>query len=102
MVLEMINMEARFDRLEQKLDKLADAMIKLIEHDTKLDGLVNHNVTQDKRLDTHSNRLDTNQSNITEVSNSVALNTNTSRTAERIFFICFTAAVSFIAYSARG
>jgi len=49
---------ARFDRLEAKIDKLAEAMIKLIEHDTKLDGLVGHNVTQDNRLNRHSETID--------------------------------------------
>ena len=95
MVLEMKNMEARFDRLEQKLDKLADAMVKLIEHDTKLDGLVVHNALQDKRLDHHSDRIDILKTSVIE-------NTGSSRRAERVFFICFTAAVTFIAYSLRG
>ena len=51
-------MEARFDRLEAKLDKLADAMIKLVEIDTKIDGLVSHNSTQDSRLNKHSETID--------------------------------------------
>ena len=56
----MINMEAnaRFDRLEAKIDKLADAMIKLVEIDTKIDGLLIHNNTQDTRLNKHSVEID--------------------------------------------
>jgi len=52
-------MEAnRFDRLEAKIDKLAEAMVKLVEIDTKIDGLVGHNVTQDNRLNRHSETID--------------------------------------------
>jgi len=56
----MIIMEvnARFDRLEAKIDKLADAMIKLVEIDTKIDGLIKHNNTQDSRLNKHSEEID--------------------------------------------
>ena len=49
---------ARFDKLEAKIDKLADAMVKLVEIDTKIDGLFNHNNTQDARLNKHSEELD--------------------------------------------
>lgn len=48
----------RFDRLETKIDKLAEAMVKLVEIDTKIDGLVGHNVTQDTRLNRHSETID--------------------------------------------
>jgi hypothetical protein len=40
-------LEARFDRLDAKVDKIADAMTKLIEHDTKIEALVAHNHKQD-------------------------------------------------------
>ena len=57
---QVIRMEvdARFDRLEAKIDKLADAMVKLVEIDTKIDGILNHNNTQDNRLNKHSDTLD--------------------------------------------
>ena len=56
----MIAMDAdlRFDRLEAKLDKLADAMVKLVAIDTKIDGLLTHNNTQDSRLNKHSEEID--------------------------------------------
>jgi len=50
--------DVRFDRLEAKIDKLADAMIKLVEIDTKIDGLITHNETQDRRLNKHSETID--------------------------------------------
>jgi len=54
----MDDVNKRFDRLENKIDKLSDAMITLIQHDTKIDGLVAHNNTQDNRLNKHSEAID--------------------------------------------
>jgi len=54
----IMEVNARFDRLEAKIDKLADAMIKLVEIDTKIDGLLTHNNTQDSRLNKHSEEID--------------------------------------------
>ena len=52
---------ARFDRLEAKIDKLADAMVKLVAIDTKIEGLLKHNNTQDTRLNKHSSEIDENK-----------------------------------------
>ena len=82
-------MEARFDRLEQKLDKVTDALTKLVEIDTKLDHFSAHNGTQDKRLDAHSERLD-------KLNEAVIQNSGTSRVAERIFFIIVVGIVGYI------
>ena len=87
--------DARIARIEGKVDTLVVAMVKLTEHSIRLEGLVDHNVTQDKRLDHHSERIDT-------INISVIENTGASRMAERIFFVLFTASISFIAYSLRG
>jgi hypothetical protein len=51
-------LEARFDRLDAKVDKIADAMTKLIEHDAKIEGLVKHNNAQDARINKQSTKLD--------------------------------------------
>ena len=88
-------MEARFDRLENKLDKMGQSLTKLVEIDTKLDYFSQHNANQDKRLDAHSLRLD-------KLNDSVIKNTGASRMAERLFFITLTAGISFIAFSLRG
>jgi len=50
--------DARFDRLEAKIDKLADAMSLLIKHGTKIETLEAHNNTQDRRLNKHSEEID--------------------------------------------
>ena len=90
----MIIMEARFDRLEKKLDSMGNSLTKLIEIDTKLDYFSQHNANQDKRLDAHSERLD-------KLNNEVIRNSGASRLAERIFFIILIAGVSFISFSLR-
>ena len=73
----MINMDdvnSRFDRLEAKIDKLADAMIKLVEIDTKMEGLVAHNNTQDNRLNKHSETLDAHAIKLATVSKASGAN----------------------------
>ena len=52
---------ARFDRLEDKIDKLTDAMSLLIKHGTKIETLEAHNNTQDTRLNKHSSEIDENK-----------------------------------------
>ena len=82
--------DQRFDRLETKLDDLGKALTKLVEIDTKLDHANQHNGTQDKRLDAHSQRLD-------KLAEAVTKNTGTSRVAERVMFVIIVAAVGFLA-----
>jgi|TARA_B110000902_G_scaffold248214_1_gene305127 hypothetical protein len=66
--------DARFDRLEAKLDRLAEAMVKLVEIDTKIDGLLFHNNTQDNRLNKHSEAIDTHAVKLAVVSKSSGAN----------------------------
>ena len=69
-----MDQDARFDRLEAKLDKLAEAMIKLVEIDTKIDGLLFHNNIQDKRLNKHSEAIDAHSVKLAVVSKSSGTN----------------------------
>jgi len=91
----MIMMEQRFDRLEAKLDKLADAMVKLVEIDTKLEGLVNHNNTQDNRLNKHSEALDDHAIKLATVSKSSGAN-------EWFVRLLIAALVTGVAFMMRG
>ena len=88
-------MEQRFDRLEAKLDKLADAMVKLVEIDTKLEGLVNHNNTQDNRLNKHSEALDDHAIKLATVSKSSGAN-------EWFVRLLIAALVTGVAFMMRG
>ena len=91
----MMNMEARFDRLEAKLDRLADAMVKLVEIDTKIDGLVSHNSTQDSRLNKHSEALDDHAIKLATVSKSSGAN-------EWFVRLLIAALVTGVAFMMRG
>jgi len=86
--------DARFDRLEAKIDKLADAMVKLVAIDTKIDGLLNHNNTQDNRLNKHSEEIDENKI-------AIALQGKTSSSNEWFVRILIAALVSAAAYMLR-
>ena len=88
-------MEARFDRLEAKLDRLADAMVKLVEIDTKIDGLVSHNSTQDSRLNKHSEALDDHAIKLATVSKSSGAN-------EWFVRLLIAALVTGVAFMMRG
>jgi hypothetical protein len=94
-----MEVDARFDRLEAKIDKLADAMIKLVEIDTKMDGLLQHNATQDRRLNKHSDEIDANK---------LALATVTKTSGANEWFVriiiaaIVSAATSLIVFTMRG
>jgi len=87
--------DLRFDRLEAKLDKLADAMVKLVAIDTKIDGLLNHNNTQDSRLNKHSEEID-------EHSIKLAVVTKASGANEWFVRLLIAALVSAAAFMLRG
>lgn len=86
---------ARFDRLEAKIDKLSDAMVKLVAIDTKIDGLLKHNNTQDSRLNKHSEEIDENKI-------AIALQGKTSSSNEWFVRILIAALVSAAAFMLRG
>ena len=87
--------DLRFDRLEAKLDKLADAMVKLVAIDTKIDGLLTHNNTQDSRLNKHSEEIDAHSIKLAVVAKSSGAN-------EWFVRLLIAALVSGVAYMLRG
>ena len=86
-----MEVDARFDKLEIKLDKMSDSLTKLVELDTRLDHFSQNNIDQDKRMDVITVRLN-------KLNDLVIKNTESSRIAERIFFIILTSAITFMAY----
>ncbi len=86
-----MEVDARFDKLEIKLDKMSDSLTKLVELDTRLDHFSQNNIDQDKRMDAITVRLN-------KLNDLVIKNTESSRIAERIFFIILTSAITFMAY----
>lgn len=87
--------DARFDRLEAKIDRLADAMIKLTEHSIKLEGLVDHNVVQDNRLNRHSETID-------DHAVSLALVAKTSGANEWFVRLLIATVIAGVAFYLRG
>jgi hypothetical protein len=87
--------DARFDRLEAKIDKLADAMVKLVAIDTKIDGLLTHNNTQDSRLNKHSEEID-------EHSIKLAVVTKASGANEWFVRLLIAALVTGVVYMVKG
>ena len=87
--------DARFDRLEAKIDKLADAMTLLIMHGTKIETLEAHNNTQDRRLNKHSEEIDDNKV-------AIALQGKTSSSNEWFIRISIAALVSAAAFMLRS
>jgi len=87
--------DLRFDRLEAKLDKLADAMVKLVAIDTKIEGLLAHNNTQDSRLNKHSEEID-------DHSIKLAVVTKASGANEWFVRLLIAALVSAAAFMLRG
>ena len=87
--------DLRFDRLEAQLDKLADAMVKLVAIDTKIDGLLTHNNTQDSRLNKHSEEIDAHSIKLAVVTKSSGAN-------EWFVRLLIAALVSAAAFMLRG
>ena len=93
----MMNMDSntRFDRLEAKIDKLADAMVMLIKHGTKIETLEAHNNTQDNRLNKHSAEIDAHSVELAVVAKA-------SGTNEWFIRLLIAALVAGVAYIVRG
>jgi len=88
-------LDVKMDKQDLKMDKLSEAMITLIKHDTKIDGLVDHNNTQDKRLNKHSETID-------DHAIALATITKTSGTNEWFIRILIAALVGGVAVVLRG
>ena len=93
---------SRFDRIEKKLDFLAEAFIKLVKIDTKMEGFSQYMATQDKRLDSQSERIDRLAKEVKAIGKTVDSNSGTKKFAERVFYIILAGAFSAILYSMRG
>ena len=91
----LMDTDKRFDRIEAKLHKLVDALSQLVAVETKIDHLNLHQATQDKRLDSHSNRLD-------KLNTAVIKAGGVARVLERIGFIIVTCAVGYFFANYNG
>ena len=81
--------EQRLDRIEQKLDKLADAVVSLARMEERM-------LTLFKRMDSHDTRLSKSEDEIDKLKGSVGTNGQALRFAERVFWIVLAAGVTFL------
>lgn len=86
------NIEKRIDQFESKMDtnfdKVTDILTKLARHDERVDDL--------------ERRTAKNEDDIGDLSKIVIANEHTAKSANRIFWIVFSAVVSFAFYLIKG
>ena len=80
--------EQRLDRIEQKLDKLADAVVSLARMEERMLTLLT-------RMDNHEGRLSKVADDVPEVKGKVGTNGQALRFAERVFWIVVAAGVTY-------
>ena len=86
-----VMMDNRLDRIEQKLDKLTEAVSQIARVEEQL-------LSAFKRMDRHEKRLDDQEDDIRELEGVVLTNSSSVKNAERFFWIAVSACVSLIAY----
>lgn len=79
--------DQRFDRLEQKIDKLTDAVTKIVRVEEQL-------ISNNKRVDRLEVRVDKNENDIDNVAKIVRDNAGVAKFGERMFWIVATGLIS--------
>ena len=87
--------EQRLDRIEQKLDKLADAVVSLARMEERM-------LTLFKRMDSHDGRISKTEEEVDDLKNRVGTNGQALRFAERVFWIVVAAGVTYAFKSTVG
>ena len=86
--------DQRLERIEEKLDKLSDTVSDLARIEERMLSVF-------KRLDRHEKRLDDQEDDLKDLSNNVLLNSKTSSSIERLFWVIITATASVVVYMFR-
>jgi len=72
--------DSRFDRLEKKIDKLTDAVTKIVRVEEKL-------VAHDQRVDRLEKRVDRNEDDIDTLAQMVRENKGVAKFADKLFWV---------------
>jgi len=80
--------DSRLDRMEKKLDTMAEAIVSLARMEERM-------VTLFKRMDTYDNAQSDISSRVNKLERSVGTNGQTLRFAERVFWIILSAGVAY-------
>ena len=83
--------DSRLERIEVKLDKFSDTVSDLARIEERMLSVF-------KRLDRHEKRLDDQEDDLKNLSNSVLVNSKTSSSIERLFWVIITATASVVVY----
>lgn len=83
--------DQRLERIEEKLDKLSDTVSDLARIEERMLSVF-------KRLDRHEKRLDDQEDDLRTLSNNVILNSKTTTSIERLFWVIITATASAVVY----
>ena len=87
--------DARFDRLENKIDKLTDAVTQIARVEEKI-------FASSKRLDTLENRTNKLENDLDEVANIARRNSGVAAFGDKLFWLSAGGLISFISYIFRG
>ena len=89
-ITKMATTQQRLDRIEEKIDKLADAMISLARAEEKIVSLAELQSNQTERLNRLSQKID-------EIAAQTADNTRTVQLINKLFWVVIVAAAGAIA-----
>ena len=89
-----VMMDNRLDRIEQKLDKLTEAVSQIARVEEQL-------LSAFKRMDRHEKRLDDQEDDIRVLENVVMVNSSSVKNSERFFWIVVSACISLAVYMMR-
>ena len=87
----MLTEEQRLGRIEEKLDRLTEAVTAIARVEEKI-------YASGQRIDRLEYRLDVNEGELDTLKSIVSQNSVTVKASERIFWICFSALVSLGVY----
>lgn len=93
MTMAVVN-DQRLERIEEKLDKLSDTVSDLARIEERMLSVF-------KRLDRHEKRLDDQEDDLRTLSNNVIINSKTTTSIERLFWVIITATASVVVYMFR-
>ena len=86
--------DQRFDRLEQKIDKLTDAVTKIVRVEEQM-------ISSNRRLDNVEQRVEKAEVDIDSLAKIVRDNAGVAKFADRMFWLILAGGVSFMFYLAR-
>jgi hypothetical protein len=84
----------RFDRIEQKIDKLTDAVTKIVRVEEKL-------VANDRRVDRLEFRMDEQEDDMKKIADLARSNSGVAKVADKLFWLVVAGGVSFAFWMLR-